>query len=418
MALVNDMPKPAFRLGMLIYDTRYRAITIQVMALILVLLFAGWLVGNIQTNLALKGKDINFDFLWRRAGYDIDQQFIPYDNDMTHGRAVIVGLLNTLVVAGLGCVLSTILGVVLGVLRLSKNWVVSRLVGVYVEMFRNVPLLLWIYLVYVVLSETRPTPRDFKPNADGVTNASMNLWGSVAVTNRGTNIPSPLLDRPLPSPDWMPINASVLAVIVVIVGSVLINRLILRRANVVQEATGIRPTTWWQSFGVLLVPVLALLFAMGFHLEYPVMAGFNFKGGLNISHAFTALTLALTLYYAAVTAEIVRSGIQAVARGQSEAAFALGLRPGRTMNLVILPQALRVIIPPMISQFLSLTKDTSLGIAVGYLDLRGTLGGITLNQTGRELECMLLMMTIYLTISLIISALMNAYNSSVKLKER
>lgn len=418
MALANDMPKPAFRLGMLIYDTRYRSITIQVIALILVLLFAGWLLGNIQTNLALKGKDISFDFLWRRAGYDINQQLIPYNNDMTHGRAVLVGLLNTLVVAGLGCLFSTIIGVVLGVLRLSKNWVVSRLVMVYVEMFRNVPLLLWIYLVYVVLSETQPSPRDFKPGADGVAAASMNLWNSVAITNRGTDIPAPLLDRPLPTPGWLPFNLSAIVVILVIVASVLANRWILRRAKTVQEATGLRPTTWWQSILVLVGPTLILLIAMGFHLDYPVLGGFNFRGGIEISHAFTALTLALTLYYAAVTAEIVRSGIQAVSRGQSEAAFALGLRPGRTMNLVILPQALRVIIPPMISQFLSLTKDTSLGIAVGYLDLRGTLGGITLNQTGRELECMLLMMAIYLTISLIISALMNAYNSSVKLKER
>ncbi|MGV8989103.1 MAG: amino acid ABC transporter permease [Cypionkella sp.] len=418
MALANDMPKQGFRLGMLIYDTRYRSITIQVIALILVLLFAGWLLGNIQTNLALKGKDINFDFLWRRAGYDIDQQLIPYNNDMTHGRAVLVGLLNTLVVAGLGCLFSTIIGVVLGVLRLSKNWVVSRLVIVYVEMFRNVPLLLWIYLVYVVLSEIRPSPRDFRVAADGTSTASMNFWNSMAITNRATDLPGPLLDRPLPSPGWMPINMSALAVIVVIIGSVLVSRLILRRAKVVQEATGLRPTTWWKRALVLVVPVVVLLVAMGFHLDYPVLGGFNFEGGLSISHAFTALTLALSLYYAAVTAEIVRSGIQSVSRGQSEAAFALGLRPGRTMNLVILPQALRVIIPPMISQFLSLTKDTSLGIAVGYLDLRGTLGGITLNQTGRELECMLLMMAIYLTISLIISAVMNAYNASVKLKER
>ena len=417
MALANDMPRPAFRLGMLVTDTRFRTITIQVIVMLLVALFMIWLGLNVKSNLALKGKDIDFSFLFRRAGYDIDQQLIPYNNDMSHGRAVIIGLLNTLVVAALGCVLSTILGVILGVLRLSKNWIVSRLVGVYVEMFRNVPLLLWIILVYVVLSETRPQPKDFKI-VGGVTKASMNLWDSIAVTNRGTNIPAPLLDRPLPSPEWLPVSASALAVLAVLAASIWVNRVIVRRARVVQEATGVRPTTWWQSLAVLLLPILGLLYAMGFHLDYPVMKGFNFKGGLNVAHSFTALTIALSLYYAAVTAEIVRSGIQAISRGQSEAAYALGLRPGRTMNLVILPQALRVIIPPMISQFLSLTKDTSLGIAVSYLDLRGTLGGITLNQTGRELECMLLMMLIYLVISLIISALMNVYNASVKLKER
>ena len=417
MALAHDLPRPGFRLGMLFNDTRYRAITIQVIVLILALIFAGWLVENVRSNLALKGKDIDFSFLFRRAGYDIDQQLIPYNNDMTHGRAVIIGLLNTLLVAVFGCIFSTVLGVVLGVLRLSKNWIVSRLVGVYVEMFRNVPLLLWIILVYVVLSEIRPAPRDFKI-VDGVSQASMNLWDTVAVTNRGTNIPAPLLDHPLPSADWLPISASSLAVIGVIAASVWINMVLRRRAKAVQESTGFRPTTWWQSLGVLFIPTIALLAAMGFHLDYPVMKGFNFQGGLNVAHAFTALLIALTLYYAAVNAEIVRSGIQAISRGQSEAAYALGLRPGRTMNLVILPQGLRVIIPPMISQWLSLTKDTSLGIAVSYLDLRGTLGGITLNQTGRELECMLLMMLIYLIISLIISAIANAYNITLNLKVR
>jgi general L-amino acid transport system permease protein len=164
--------------------------------------------------------------------------------------------------------------------------------------------------------------------------------------------------------------------------------------------------------------LVALLLALGFHLEYPKMTRFNFSGGIEVLHSFTALLIALVLYTAAFIAEIVRAGIQAISRGQTEAAFALGLRPGRTMNLIILPQALRVIIPPLISQYLNLTKNTSLAIAVSYMDLRGTLGGVTLNQTGKELECMLLMMLIYLTISLMISSVMNIYNSSVKLKER
>ena len=334
-------------------------------------------------------------------------------------------MLNTLVVAFFGCIFATILGVIVGVLRLSNNWLVARLMGVYIEIFRNVPLLLWIILVFVVFSETRPQPKDFRVTdemtaAGQAPAASMNLFDSIAVTNRGTNIPAPLLDRPLPRLEAGPIslNLSALAVIAVVIGSVYANRSLLRRAKVIQEATGDRPTTWWQSLLILFAPVILLLVAMGFHLEYPVLKGFNFQGGINVAHSFTALLVALVLYYGSVIAETVRSGIQAISRGQSEAAFALGLRPGRTMNLVILPQALRVIIPPLISQFLSLTKDTSLGIAVSYLDLRGTLGGITLNQTGRELECMMLMMLIYLIISLIISTLMNFYNASVKLKER
>ncbi len=419
MTLIADAPKQGFRLGMLIYDTRYRSITIQVIVLILVLLLVGWLVDNTRENLANKGKDIDFGFLWRRAGYDIGQHLIPYTNDSFHIRAAAVGLINTLVVAFFACILSTILGVILGVLRLSKNWIVSRLVGVYVEIFRNVPLLLWIILVGTIFSETRPQPRDFRP-VEGVAAAQMILWDSVAVTNRSTNLPMPLLDRPLPAIEtpFLTINTSFLAILALIAASIWVNRRLLNRAKAVQEATGVRPTTWWQSILLLTVPPIAALLLMGFHLEYPVLKGFNFTGGISFDHAFSALTLALTLYYAAIMSEIVRSGIQAISRGQSEAAFALGLRPNRTMRLVILPQALRVIIPPMISQWLSLTKDTSLGIAVSYLDLRGTLGGITLNQTGRELECMLLMMLTYLIISLIISSFGNLYNSSVKLKER
>ena len=413
MTLALEAPKQRFRLSMLIYDTRFRAITIQVVVLILFLLFVAWLVDNTRTNLALKGKDIDFSFLWRRAGYDIGQHLIPYTNDSTHFTAALVGLINTLVVAVLGCVFSTGLGVVMGVLRLSRNWVVAALMTLYVEVFRNVPLLLWIILVYVILGETRPAPKDFKAAADGTALAHMNLFNSVAVTNRSTNMPAPLLDRPLPGDYTSP-----LVIILVIIASVVAQRMLAKRASAVQEATGIRPVTWWQSLAILLLPTTVLLAAMGFHLDYPVFKGFNFQGGLSVSHAFSAMVIALTLYYAAITAEIVRSGIQAINRGQSEAAGALGLRPGRIMNLVILPQALRVIIPPMISNWLSLTKDTSLGIAVSYLDLRGTLGGITLNQTGRELECMLLLMLIYLVISLIISAFANAYNASVKLKER
>ena len=415
MAIASDAPKQGFRLSQLIYDTRYRSYTIQVVVLILGLLFVSWLTNNVIENLAKKGKDIDFGFLWGRAGYDLAQHLIPYTNDDTHFRAMLVGLTNTLVVAFFGCVISTMLGVLIGVLRLSKNWIVSRLMSVYVEIFRNVPLVLWIILVYVVFSEVAPQPKDFKP-VEGVAKASMMFANSVAVTNRGTNIPAPLLDRPLPDIGGLP--TSLLAVLILLGASIWVNRILRRRAAAVQEATGIRPTTWWKSLCVLVLPTLALLLTMGFHLDYPVLKGFDFQGGIRLSHAFTALTVALSLYYAAVTAEIVRGGIQAISHGQSEAAFALGLRPGRTMSLVILPQALRVIIPPQISNYLSLTKDTSLGIAVSYLDLRGTLGGITLNQTGRELECMVLMMAIYLLISLIISSALNFYNSTVKLKER
>ena len=296
---------------------------------------------------------------------------------------------------------------------------------VYVEVFRNIPLLLWIILVFVILGETRPGPKDFKVTQEMIDAgqqpaASMWFWDSVAVTNRGTNIPRPLLEHGLGGFQILgvPINFSVIATFAVLAASIWANVLLRRHAAAVQEATGTRPTTWWKSILILVVPTVVLLMAMGFHLEYPELKGFNFQGGILVFHSLTALLVALTLYSATYIAEAVRAGVQAISRGQTEAAYALGLRPGRTMNLVILPQALRVIIPPLISQYLNITKNTTLGMAISYMDLKGTLGGITLNQTGRELECMLLMMLIYLTLSLLISAVMNVYNNAVRLKER
>jgi general L-amino acid transport system permease protein len=423
--MATDAPKDGFRLSMLVYDTRDRSYTIQIVVLVLFALAVAWLLNNTVQNLAARGKEFNFGFLWQRAGYDIGQQLIPYSNDDNHFRALLIGLLNTLVVAVLGCIFATILGVIIGVLRLSRNWLVSRLMTVYVEMFRNVPLLLWILLSYVILSEVTPQPRDFRVTDEMVAAgeepaASMMLFDTIAVTNRGTNIPSALFERGLGTVDlgFVSLNLDFWVILAVIAASIFVNRRIVHSARATQEATGVRPVTWWKSILVLFVPVIAVIVAMGFHLEIPSLQGFNFQGGILVAHSFTALLIALTLYTAAFIAEIVRAGIQAISRGQSEAAFALGLRPNRTMNLIILPQALRVIIPPLISQYLNLTKNTSLGIAVSYLDLRGTLGGITLNQTGRELECMLLMMLIYLSISLMISAVMNMYNSSVQLKAR
>ena len=425
MAYASEAPKPGFRLSMLIYDTRYRSLTIQLIVLVLFAFGVSWLINNVIDNLAAMDRTFDYGFLWNRAGYDINQTLIPYTNDSTHGRALFVGLVNTLVVAALGCFLATILGVIVGILRLSKNWLIGRLMTVYVEVFRNIPLLLWILLSFVILTETTPSPKDFRVTDEMIAAgeapaARMYLKDSVAITNRGMNVPAPLFDRSLGTVGVgeFQLSLNFLAIFAVIGVSAFVNRRMVRRAKAIQEDTGVRPVTWWKSLALLFVPVIALLLALGFHLEYPKMTRFNFSGGLEVLHSFTALLVALVLYTAAFIAEIVRAGIQAISKGQSEAAFALGLRPNRTMNLIILPQALRVIIPPLISQYLNLTKNTSLAIAVSYMDLRGTLGGVTLNQTGKELECMLLMMLIYLTISLMISSVMNIYNSSVKLKER
>lgn len=425
MTTLTDPPKEGFRLSQLIYDTRYRSITIQVVALILIVAGLWWLISNTVSNLAQLGKDFDFGFLSQSAGYDINQMLIEYNNQMTHGRAAIVGILNTLLVAFLGCVTATILGVLVGVLRLSKNWVVSKLMAVYVEAFRNVPLLLWIVLIFAFLSEGLPQPRDFRGDD---AEASMSVFDSVAITGRGTYIPrvgfaNSLSDNEAVAPqegmtpvatgweDW----ALVFGVIIL---SIIAIRVVIARANRIQEATGVRPVTKWINLAIFFLPLIAVLLFLGATLVQPYLRGFNFTEGTFLRNSLIALWLALSLYTAAFIAEIVRAGILAVSKGQSEAAFALGLRPNRTMNLVILPQALRVIVPPLISQYLNLTKNSSLAIAVGYMDVRATLGGITINQTGRELEGMLLLGAFYLVLSLLISAVMNFFNNRTKLKER
>ncbi len=416
MAFASDAPRAGFRLGMLIYDTRYRSLTIQVIFLVLSVLFFAWLVQNTIYNLSIKGKDFDFGFLWVRSGYDINQTLIPYSSDSTHGRALFVGLLNTLLLAVLSCILATILGVAAGVLRLSKNWIVSRLMAVYVETFRNVPVVLWIVLVNAIMSISMPEPKSYK----GATPEHSMFLDSIAVTNRGIYMPAPRFSHGFGSLDlgYFMFNLNFLAILVVIWGSIWGYKRLQRNATAVQNGTGIRPVTWWKSAAILILPIVALKFALGFYWEYPVLKGFNFIGGLQARNSLVAMWLALSIYSATYIAESVRGGILAISRGQTEAALALGLRMGLATRLVVLPQAMRVIVPPLISQYLSITKNTSLAIAVGYMDLRSTLGGITMNQTGRELECMLILMGIYLSVSLMISAVMNVYNSSIKLKER
>lgn len=416
MSNQSGAPAGSFRLSMLLYDTRYRSYTIQIIVLMLLMLGAAWLIDNTVKNLAALGKDFSFRFLWNPAGYDINQRPIEYNSQMTHGRAALVGFLNTIILAVFSCILATILGVLAGVLRLSNNWIVARLMTVYVELFRNIPTLLWILVFGAIMTEAMPAPNAFR--GDDAT-ASM-VFDSIAVTNRGVYIPGPLFDRSLGDFAMGPFRPSLdaLLIIAVIIGSLFANRALLRNAAQVQNATGVRPTTWWKSLLILFTPLIAVLVALGFHLEYPELRGFNFQGGIHLRNSFIAMWLGLSIYTGAFIAENVRAGILAISRGQTEAAFALGLQPGLTMRLVILPQALRVIVPPLISQYLNITKNTSLGLAVGYMDLRSTLGGITINQTGRELEGMMMMMLIYLAISLTISGAMNVYNSKIKLKER
>jgi general L-amino acid transport system permease protein len=399
-----EMPTERFRLSMLLYDTRYRSLTIQAVALIAFMLLAAWLVNNTVQNLSALGKTFSFSFLGSRAGYDINQHLIPYTNDDTHARAALVGILNTLLVAFLGCILATIIGVIVGVLRLSPNWLVGRLAGAYVDIFRNIPVLLWIFAFYAVLTDIAPAPTAFR--GDNAT-AHM-LFGSIAVTNRGLYVPWPVF-----LPGWQLVAGTFIVSLIAIM-------LFGRWARARQEATGEILPTFWIKLAIFFLPTLLVDLIVGHPIgvDFPVLQRFNFQGGGFIDKSFIALWLALSVYTATYIAEAVRSGILAVSRGQSEAAGALGLRPNRVMNLVVLPQALRVIIPPLISQYLNLTKNSSLAIAVGYMDVRATLGGITMNQTGRELECMLLLMGFYLVLSLLISSVLNWYNARVALKER
>ncbi|MGB0959014.1 MAG: amino acid ABC transporter permease [Halocynthiibacter sp.] len=417
MTTLTDPPKGSFKLSMLLYDTRYRSMTIQVVALIGFLLLLAGIISNVAANLETLGKSPSFRFMGEPAGYDINQRLLDYNSQSPHIRAAVIGLMNTLVIAVMGCITATVLGVIIGVARLSKNWIVSRIMAVYVETFRNVPVLLWIVLVMAILIETLPAPRAFRSGE-----ASMALFDSVAVTNRGVYIPEILFSRGLGdiSVFWgsFDISLDFIAMLFVFIAGMIVAKLIKKRADAIQEATGDRPKTVLARLAVVFVPLIILGYLLGLHLGYPELKGFNFKGGTHMRNSLIALWLALSLYTAAFIAEIVRAGIMAISKGQTEAAGALGLRPNRTMSLVVLPQALRVIIPPLISNYLNLTKNSSLAIAVGYMDLTGTLMGVTLNQTGRELETVLLGMLIYLAISLSISMAMNIYNNSVKLKER
>ncbi|GLO79209.1 MULTISPECIES: amino acid ABC transporter permease [Sulfitobacter] len=404
MTTMSDPQQGSFRLSMLLNDTRYRSYTFQFIALILLIALMSFLGINLVRNLAEAGLNISYGFLNVPAGYDINQSLIDYNSQSSNLRAAMVGIINTLLVAFLACVTATILGVIAGVARLSKNWLVSKLMSVYVEIFRNIPVLIWILMIYTLMTAVLPAPNKFR--GDNATSSM--LFDAFAFTNRGIYIPAPV---------WGPGSMIVVATFVLSIIAAIIYR---RYAVSLLFRTGKLLPMGWPTVAILLVPTIVMFFIMGspIALDYPELKGFNFRGGLQIGAPLIALWLALSVYTGAFIAENVRAGIQAISKGQTEAASSLGLRPKRVMNLVVLPQALRVIIPPLISQYLNITKNSSLAIAVGYADITATLGGITLNQTGRAIECVLLLMLFYLTISLSISAIMNVYNNSVSLKER
>ncbi|MFQ6549910.1 amino acid ABC transporter permease [Aestuariibius sp. 2305UL40-4] len=406
MTAVTDAPKQSFQLSMLINDTRYRGLTFQFIALVLLVFAIGYLVNNLITNLDDQGVVLSYEFLGQPAGYDINQTLVPYTSQSTHLRAAVVGVLNTLLVAFLACATATVLGVFAGVLRLSKNWLIAKLMAIYVEAFRNVPVLIWIIIINTIVT-ILPAPAAYRARGDTPADLEL-LFGGIAFTNRAVYVPAPV---------WGPGSGIVVAVFLLSIAAIFFLR---RYATKQLYDHGRVVPTLWPSIGIFFLPTLLIFFLLGrpIGLDVPTIERFNFDGGLQIQRPLIALWLALSVYTGAFIAENVRAGILAVSKGQTEASAALGLRPGRIMSLVILPQALRVIIPPMISHYLNITKNSSLAIAVGYADITATLGGITLNQTGRAIECILLLMLFYLTISLSISAVMNVYNNSVRLKER
>jgi general L-amino acid transport system permease protein len=377
-------------------DPVVRGWVFQIVVVGLVGLLAWYLVSNTVDNLQRQKIASGFHYLDREAGFEIGDTMIEYSPASTYARAILVGLLNTLKVSVLGIIMATVLGTMIGVGRLSHNWLLARICEWYVEGFRNVPLLLWLFLFYKLISEAFPGPRQ-----------AISVLSSFYLSNRGVYFPVPLAD---PVFKWVG-----LAFLVGLVGTFFLHRWARKR----QDETGQPFPSILAGFGLALgLPILVWLAGGApHHMSWPELKGFNFDGGSVIQPEFVALLMGLVLYTSAFVAEIVRSGILALHKGQSEAALALGLSRGQVMRLVLLPQAMRVIVPPMTSQYLNITKNSSLAIAIGYPDLVASIN-VTINQTGQAIENVLIIMAAYLSVSLSISAFMNWYNKRIALRER
>lgn len=381
----------------LVNNPAFRSAVIQLLVFAAVVAGLLWLVSTTADNLKRAGISSGFGFLGQTAGFEISQTLIEYSRSSTYARVFWVGLLNTLLVSAISIAASTLIGFVVGVLRLSSNWLVSSLAAAYIGLIRNIPLLLQILFWYIAILMPLPGPRQ-----------AYSLWDIFFLCNRGLI---------LPSPEFHPGAWLIPAFAALAVPAVVALTLWARRR---QRLTGRRFPTFAASLGlVVALPVLGAALA-GFPLTWviPELRGFNFQGGMTLLPELIALILALTLYTAGFIAENVRAGIQSVDKGQEEAAAALGLRPARIMRLVVIPQAMRVIIPPLTSQHLTLVKNSSLAVVIGYPDLISVFAGTTLNQTGQAVEIIAMTMLFYLTVSLLISLFMNWYNKRMALKER
>jgi general L-amino acid transport system permease protein len=376
---------------------KIRAVFYQLVLLAALLWLGVEIALNAKANLDAQKITSGFGFLDNTAGFGINQSLIPYSESDTYARVFFVGLLNTLLVAAIGIVLATILGFLVGLGRLSPNWLVARLAGGYVELIRNLPLLFQLLFWYLAVLGTLPGPRQ-----------SISLFGEIFLNNRGMIVPAPVAGEG---------TGAVIAVFALSVIATVALRVWAKRR---QMRTGQQFPLFWVGLALVVGPPLVALVTMGFPIrfEIPELRGFNFVGGVRLLPEFTALLVALTTYTAAFIAEVVRAGVLAVPRGQTEAAFALGLRRGLTLRLIVVPQALRVIVPPLTNQYLNLTKNSSLAVAVGYPDLFAVFAGTALHQTGQAIEIIAITMAVYLAISLITSALMNWYNARIQVAER
>ena len=380
----------------LINDPKVRSIFYQCLVVALLVSGVWWIVHNTIVNLTNLHIASGFAFLKGRAGFDISETAIAYSSDSTYGRAIIVGLINTLIVAFVGIITATIIGFIVGIGRLSKNWLIQKICTVYVEVFRNIPPLLVIFFWYSGVLAVLPPPRD-----------SYHLPFGSFLNQRGFYFPRAIWG----DGSWL--------ILVGLLAGIAMAWFVARKAHQRQMATGQQFPVFWTSLALIIgLPLLAYALS-GFPLtfDFPKQSTFNLTGGFAVKPEFLSLYLALSFYTAAFIAEIVRAGIRGVAKGQSEASEALGLRSGQALRLVVVPQAMRIVIPPLASQYLNLTKNSSLAIAIGYPDLTATTGTV-LNQTGQAVECVVIMMVIYLAISLLTSLLMNWFNAKMALVER
>jgi general L-amino acid transport system permease protein len=394
MSAVADVERPKVSL---LYNPLVRTIAYQAVLCAVILYLAWSAISNAIENLARAHIASGFAFWNNTAGFDISQSLIDYSTTSTYGRAFWVGLLNTLLVAGIGVVLATILGFIIGIARLSTNWIVSRVAAAYVELIRNIPLLLQLLFWYNAVLKALPELRD-----------SLAVGSGIFLNNRGLFIPKPVFESGF--------AAVVVAFVAGVVASIAFRIWARRR----QLATGAQAPVFIVTLALIIGLPLIVFALSGFpvSLVYPEKGRFNINGGVEILPEFAALLFGLVIYTASFIAEVVRAGILSVSRGQTEAAYSLGMLPGPTLRLVVIPQAMRVVIPPLTSQYLNLTKNSSLAVAIGYPDLVQIFTGTVLNQTGQAVEVVAITMAVYLTISLVTSAVMNVYNRRKAIVER